>query len=182
MPSSKQVDAKTPFPLLKPLPPPRQPNPTPNHASKQAQADGMQDPRARALRDDTRQKRRDGAAGTAHGADDAEGGDLGAAVEVAREDGHGAGVDGAEDEAEEGDEDGVAEGAQGGHAPDEELRDDGRQHEDEDGGKLAEEVRGVREGEAAERDAGPESCGGFGLAWMSGKPRRKGKKRLAYRP
>lgn len=111
----------------------------------------MQHPRARRLRQQARQERHDGAAARAGAGDEADAGRLDAAGQQAREDGLGAGVDGAEQEAAQRDEDGV--GDEVGDEPDEHVEDEGAEGQREDGALLAEAVAEGREGEAAEGDA-----------------------------
>lgn len=111
----------------------------------------MQHPRPGRLRQQPRQKRRDGPAARAGRCDEADGGGLEVAGEQAREDGLGAGVDGAEQEADEGDEDGV--GDEVGDVPDEEVEDEGAGGEGVDAGGFAGAVAEGREKEAAEGDA-----------------------------
>ncbi len=107
----------------------------------------MQHPRAPALSHDPRHKRRHGPTRATHGADDAEGTNLracAAARQVPGKDGGGAGINGAEEEADEGDEEGVAEGVELGHQPDQELGGEGAEGEEGDGELFAEEVTWVR--------------------------------------
>ena len=126
----------------------------------------MQDPRPPRLRHNTRQKRRHRPTRTAHGADHAQRADLhpsfspssSSARQVPGKHRRGAGIDGPEQEADDGDEEGVAERLQAWHEPDQELGDEGAEDQERDGDVFAEEVGGVREREAAEGDAGPETC------------------------
>ena len=74
-----------------------------------------------------------------------------------REHGRGAGIHGAEQEADDGDGDGLADDV--GDEPDEQLEAGGADDEEGDGAFFAEAVRGVGEEEAAEGDAAPEARG-----------------------
>lgn len=142
---------------LPPLPHPRQTHPTPQHAREQNQTNRMQNPRANLLRQQAREEGRQGAARAPERRHGGQAAHLQAAGEELGEDGGGAGVDGAEEEADDGDGDGLADDV--GHEPDEEL--EGRRAGDEegDGALLAEAVRRVGEQEAAEGDARPEPGG-----------------------
>lgn len=138
------------YPLPTPLP--RQAAPTSPHPNKQPHTNRMQHPRAPALSHDPRHKGRHGPTRAAHGADDAQRTDLHAcaaavspaARQVPGEDRGGAGIDRAEEDADDGDEEGVAEGVELGHQPNQELRGEGAEGEEGDGELFAEEVTWVR--------------------------------------
>ena len=74
-----------------------------------------------------------------------------------RKHGRGAGVDGTEEEADDGNGDGLADDV--GHEPDEQLESRGADDQADDGALLAHPVGRVREEEAAQGDAGPEARG-----------------------
>lgn len=143
--------------LLPALPNLRQCKPATDHTCKKANANGMQHPRAHLLREQSREKRRDrtpGAAQRAHGGQTTH---LQPLRDEFGEDGGGAGIDGTEEETDEGDGDGLADDV--GDEPDEELERGGADDEGEDGFFLADLVGRVGEEEAAEGDAAPEAGG-----------------------
>ena len=117
----------------------------------------MQNPRAVGLSQHPSEKWGHGAAAATESAHRGQAAHLQAAGHEAGENGGGAGVDGTEEETDEGDRDGVADEV--GHAPDEDLEGRGTDGEDGDGGLFANVVRGVGEEEAAACDAGPEARG-----------------------
>ena len=128
----------------------------------------MQDPRPDLLGQNPRHQRRHRAAGTAqrrHGRQPAH---LQPLRDRRREHGRGGGVDGPEQEADDGHGDGVADGV--GHEPDEQLEGRGAEDQGDDGALLADAVGGVREQEAAEGDAGPEAGGDVADAGGGGVP------------
>ena len=115
----------------------------------------MQHPRPDPLCQDAREKRRNRPPRTPQRRHSRQTAHLQPLGDQFRKHSRGARIHGTEQESHDGDGDGLADDIR--HEPDEELKGRGAEDECDDGAFLAEFVCRVREGEAAERDAGPEA-------------------------
>ncbi|ODA78169.1 hypothetical protein RJ55_06774 [Drechmeria coniospora] len=131
--------------------------PAQKHDEKEGNHNRMQHVRADGLGQQSRDERRHRSAQAAAGADGADAAQGVAPRHAAHEDGGGAGVDGAQQQADDGHGNGVADNV--GHEPDEHLKRHGADDEPVDESLLADPLRRRRQAEAAEGDARPEAGG-----------------------
>ena len=128
----------------------------------------MQHPRPHLLRQEPREERRHGAARAAQRRNRRQTTHLQPLRDQVGKHRRSAGVDGPEQESDDGNGDGFADDV--GHEPDEQLEAGGAEDQDEDGAFLADLVGGVGEQETAEGDAAPEAGGDVSYVGGGGVP------------
>ncbi|PNY23549.1 Uncharacterized protein TCAP_06511 [Tolypocladium capitatum] len=144
-----------PWHLLRPLPLGRDAVPAQQHHHKQRNHNRMQHVRAYGLRQQAGDERRHRTAQAAARADGPDAAQRVAARHAAHEDGRGAGVDGPEQQADDGHGHGVAHHV--GHPPHEHLEGHGADHKPVDEDLLADALRWTGQAESAQGDARPET-------------------------